>query len=52
MLIFRHDVGFRIKGNRSREKLNKSIGLYWRENYGKDKLKYKIFPDLDVSTFK
>jgi hypothetical protein len=31
---FEEQVGFRIKGNCSREKAMKSIGLYWRSEYG------------------
>jgi|TARA_B110000093_G_scaffold59445_1_gene64319 hypothetical protein len=37
--VFIDTVGFRIKGKGSRAKPNKSIGLYWRDKYGKGKLK-------------
>jgi len=50
--IFSHQVGFRIKGNSSRNKPNKSIGLYWRQDYGHYSLKYKLFEDRDTFEFK
>ena len=49
---FEEQVGFRIKGNCSREKAMKSIGLYWRSEYGNSSLRYPIFPGLNTARFK
>lgn len=41
---FEEHVGFRIKGKCSRQKAMKSIGLYWRNEYGNGSLQYPLFP--------
>ena len=51
-LQFSDKVGFRIKGKRSRHKPNKSLGLYWRAEYGNSKLKYPLFPENEVNEYK
>lgn len=50
--VFEHRVGFRIKGNCSREKAMKSIGLYWRNEYGYASLDYPVFTDIQTRRFK
>ena len=49
---FAECVGFRIKGNCSREKALKSIGLYWRNEYGNSSLEYPLFPGSETIQFK
>lgn len=49
---FEEQVGFRIKGNCSREKAMKSIGLYWRSEYGNSSLEYPLFPGSNIIRFK
>ena len=49
---FEERVGFRIKGNCSREKAMKSIGLYWRKEYGNSSLEYPLFPGSGTEEFK
>lgn len=51
-LAFKDSVGFRIKGNCSRALALKSIGLYWRREYGNRKLNYPLFRNSSVSEFK
>jgi hypothetical protein len=50
--IFRDNVGFRIKGNASRAHKMKSFGIYWRNEYGKKNLEYRMFHDISTSKFK
>jgi hypothetical protein len=49
---FEEQVGFRIKGNCSRGKAMKSIGLYWRSKYGNSSLQYPLFPGSNTDQFK
>ena len=49
---FEESVGFRIKGNCSRGKAMKSIGLYWRNEYGNSYLEYPVFPGSGTDKFK
>jgi len=50
---FEEQVGFRIKGNcSSRIKAMKSIGLYWRNEYGNSAIEYPFFPDAKTDRFK
>lgn len=50
---FEEQVGFRIKGNcSSRIKAMKSIGLYWRSEYGNSSLEYPLFPGARADQFK
>ena len=51
-LAFSDRVGFRIKGNCSRSLSMKSIGLYWRSEYGNSKLQYPLFEHTNTTTFK
>ena len=50
--VFEERVGFRIKGKCSREKAMKSIGLYWRNEYGNSSLVYPLFPGSGTTQFK
>ena len=50
--IFDHALGLRIKGNHSINLPNRSMGLYWREEYGKKKINYAFFENYDLNTFK
>lgn len=50
--VFEEQVGFRIKGRCSRGKAMKSIGLYWRNEYGNSKLEYPLFPGAGTDHFK
>ncbi len=52
VLRFDHRVGFRIKGKCSRQMPMKSIGLYWRGQYGHSSLNHQVFPDLELARFK
>lgn len=52
ILQFENNVGFRIKGNCSRGNTMKSIGLYWRSDYGSKKLDYPLFEDENTTNFK
>ena len=52
LTIFRENVGFRLKGNASRGNSMKSFGIYWRNEYGKKNLEYRMFNDISTSTFK
>lgn len=47
-------IGFRIKANSGRLRPNKTIGLYWREEYGVKRLEdmYSIFPDNEIGRYK
>lgn len=49
---FEDYVGFRIKGNCSRRKALKSIGLYWRSEYGNSSLQYPLFSGSGTDQFK
>ncbi len=49
---FEDRVGFRIKGNCSRGKAMKSIGLYWRNEYGTSCLEYPLFPGSGTERYK
>jgi len=50
---FEEHVGFRVKGNcSSRIKAMKSIGLYWRNEYGNSSLEYPLFPEANTDRFK
>ena len=51
-IIFRENVGFRIKGNASRGQSMKSFGIYWRNKYGNKMLEYHIFDNISTSSFK
>ena len=48
---FEEQVGFRIKGKCSRQKAMKSIGLYWRNEYGNRSLEYPLFPGSATTQF-
>lgn len=51
-LGFTDSVGFRIKGKCSRSNSMKSIGLYWREEYGNSSREYDFFPGSGILQFK
>jgi hypothetical protein len=44
-------AGLRVHGQHSRSYPKKSVRLYFRKEYGKGKLEYRIFPDLDIDRF-
>lgn len=49
---FASNVGVRLQGANSRKYAQKSYRIYFRKEYGKSELKYKIFPNLEVKKFK
>lgn len=53
-VIEKDPVGFRVKGNTGQMRPNKTLGLYWREEYGKKRLenKYSIFPENKIGRYK
>lgn len=50
-LKFDHNVGFRIKGFCSRSMGMKSLGFYWRNEYGNSDLRYPMFKDSPISKY-
>jgi hypothetical protein len=50
--IFDYILGLRLKGNFSINSPNRSMGLYWREKYGKKKINYNFFKNYNLNTFK
>ena len=50
--IFDHTLGLRLKGNYSIHLPNRSMGLYWREEYGEKKINYDFFKNYNLYTFK
>ena len=50
--IFDHTLGLRLKGNYSIHLPNRSMGLYWREEYGEKKINYNFFKNYNLYTFK
>ena len=50
--IFDYTLGLRLKGNFSINSPNRSMGLYWREKYGKKKINYNFFKNYNLNTFK
>ncbi|MBL4704164.1 MAG: CotH kinase family protein [Flavobacteriales bacterium] len=51
-LEFSEEIGLRIKGNCTRTYAMKSFGLYWRSEYGNNKLTYPIFNGDGGTEFK
>jgi len=51
-LAFQIDAGIKIFGNWSRGHPQKSISIHTHKSMGTDKIKYKIFDDLDIEEFK
>lgn len=49
--VFEETVGFRIKGKCSRQKAMKSIGFYWRNEYGNRSLEYPLFHGSETTQF-
>jgi len=49
-IAFSQDIGVKIHAPDGRRQ--KSLRLYARDKYGKSKIKYKIFKDKDISSFK
>jgi len=47
-------IGFRVKANSGRLRPNKTLGLYWREEYGNKRLEemYSIFPGNRIGRYK
>jgi hypothetical protein len=50
-LQFDHQVGFRIKGFGSRAMPMKSLGFYWRSEYGNSSLNYQMFEDAPIAKY-
>ena len=48
---FQIDAGLRIHGGNAREHPKKPLRLYFRESYGKKRLKHDLFPGSSVSSF-
>ncbi|QHT68561.1 T9SS type A sorting domain-containing protein [Rhodocytophaga rosea] len=51
-LGFKQELGARIHGRGSRGNPQKSVRVYARDDYGKDRISYKLFPDLNINRFK
>ena len=49
---FKSKVGIRVHGNSTASFPQKSIRVYFDEEYGSDKLEYKFFPESDTKYFK
>ena len=50
-VVFDEPVGLRIKGFCSRTLPMKSFGLYWRNQYGSEQLKYPIFTNATINSY-
>jgi len=50
--LFNEQVGLRIKGGCSRVSSMKSLGLYWRKEYGSSRLEYPVFRNSAISSYK
>ncbi|MBE9510487.1 MAG: CotH kinase family protein [Bacteroidetes bacterium] len=50
-LAFEQDVGVRIHGRGSRNASQKTLKVYSRAKYGKERINYKIFQDKDINSF-
>jgi len=48
---FSISAGFRIHGQTSRTKPKKGFRLYFKSEYGEQRLKYRLFPGLDLDEF-
>ena len=46
------EVGIRVKGNISRKESQKSLNVYFREDYGDKKLEYSLWSDNNIDSFK
>lgn len=51
-LIFETDAGMRIRGQGSAANPQKSFGLYFRKEYGLNKIEYPLFENSQVDTYK
>ena len=51
-LEFSIPAGIRIQGSTSRSREKKSFRLFFRDGYGQDRLKYELFSDSPVLSFK
>ena len=49
--VVSQDVGCKIGGNWSRANAQKTLKLYARDQYGKDKINYQFFKDKPISSF-
>ncbi len=49
--VVSQDVGCKIGGNWSRAQPQKTLKLYARDKYGKDKINYQFFADKPISSF-
>lgn len=49
--VVSQDLGCKIGGNWSRAENQKTLKLYARDEYGKDKIEYGFFPDKPISDF-
>ncbi|WP_421875403.1 CotH kinase family protein [Marinoscillum sp.] len=50
-LAFAQDAGVKIFGGWSRGNAQKSLSIFARKSYGKNEIKDKIFPDLELDEF-
>jgi len=51
-LEFAQNFGIRIQGGNSRLAPQKSLKVYARSEYGKSRLEYALFPDLEITSYK
>lgn len=51
-LIERQQIGLKIKGNCTRSNAMKSLGIYWRKEYGNKNIDYPFFPDNTTDKYK
>lgn len=51
-LEFSQDFGIRIHGGNSRLAPQKSLRAYARSEYGKSRLEYRLFPELEIESYK
>ena len=49
--VVSQDLGCKIGGNWSRAHPQKTLKLYARDQYGKDKIEYKFYKDKNISSF-
>jgi hypothetical protein len=50
-LGFRMDLGMKVYGAWSRAHAQKSVALYARGEYGRGEIRYRLFPDKDITSF-
>jgi hypothetical protein len=51
-VVYSGGAGVRLHGGTSRKFPQKSLRVYFRNEYGNNRLQYQVFPDLPVESFK